>query len=74
VYEAEEGGGGDEEYGKDWRILSGRKYCPQGCATMKNRMNDRGPTVRPDLGHSGGYSYRLPASNPSNTSVSCSSY
>jgi len=30
VYEAEEEEGGDEGYGKDWTILSGIKYCPQG--------------------------------------------
>jgi len=30
MYEAEEGEGGDEGYGKDWTILSGRKSYPQG--------------------------------------------
>jgi len=48
-YEAEEGEEGDEGYGKDWTILSGRKYCPQGCTRMKCQKIDRVPTCASSL-------------------------
>jgi len=49
--EAKAGEEEDEGYGKDWTIQSGKKCCQQGCIKMKYRKIDRGPTVRPDLGH-----------------------